>query len=130
MIGKPNREGFHTITPYLMVADPNALVGFLEEAFAAEETFRTEGGAGGTHVEVKIGDSMLMLGGGNNTVREQRPVALFLYVADVDAVYRSALAAGATSLMEPADGLFGEARGAGVRDPLGNEWYIGKHGQE
>jgi PhnB protein len=127
MIGRPSREGFHTITPYLMVPDVDAVVDFLQAAFAATETFRTTGGAGGTHVEVRIGDSMLMIGGGNDTVQEARPVALFLYVADVDAVYDSALAAGATSLIEPADGLFSEARGAGVRDPFGNEWYLGKH---
>lgn len=127
MIGKANRPGFHTITPYLMVQDVDAVVAFLREAFGATERFRTVGGAGGTHVEVQIGDSMLMLGGGNETVSEQRPVALFLYVEDVDAVYERALAAGGSSLMEPAAGLFGEAAGAGVRDPFGNEWYMGRH---
>lgn len=72
MIGKPNRPGFHTITPYLMVQDVDASITFVEEAFGATERFRTTGGAGGTHVEVQIGDSMLMLGGGNETVQAQR----------------------------------------------------------
>lgn len=127
MIGKPNRPGFHTITPYLMVQDVDRVVAFLQAAFRATERYRTTGGAGGTHVEVQIGDSMLMLGGGNETVQVQRPAALFLYVKDVDAAYQSAIEAGATSLMEPADGLFGEARGAGVQDPFGNEWYMARH---
>jgi PhnB protein len=73
---------------------------------------------------------MLMLGGGNNTVDEATPVSLFLYVEDVDAVYESAIEAGATELMAPADGLFGENRGAGVTDPFGNQWFFGRHGPE
>jgi PhnB protein len=127
MIGQVNREGFHTITPYLMVPEVVPVVEFLQQAFQATETFRTTGGAGGTHVEVRIGDSMLMLGGSNNTVAEAKPVSLFLYVANVDAVYQSALDAGATSLMPPADGLFTERRGAGVKDAFGNEWYLAEH---
>lgn len=127
MIGEPNREGFHTITPYLMVQEVEPVVKFLQKAFNAAETHRTTGGSGGTHVEMKIGDSMLMLGGGNNTVAEPAPASFFLYVEDVDAVYQSALNAGATTVMEPADDLFGEKRGAGVKDPFGNDWYFGRH---
>jgi PhnB protein len=127
MIGKPNREGFHTVTPYLMVVEVGPVVDFLEAAFGAEETYRTEGGSGGTHVEVKIGDSMVMLGGGNNTVDETLSASLFLYVEDVDAIFASAVEAGATELIAPADGMFNEKRGAGVKDPFGNDWYFGRH---
>lgn len=130
MIGKPIREGFHTITPYLMVPDVDPIVDFLLAAFQATETMRSTGGAGGTHVEVRIGDSMLMLGGGNNTIEEASPVSLFLYIEDVDAVFESAIEAGATELMAPADGLFGEERGAGVMDLYGNQWFFGRHGLE
>lgn len=126
-LGTPTREGFGTVTPYLMVVDPDAFVDFLVSAFGAEVTYRTTGGGGGDHVELQLGDSRIMVGGGG-PVEEDRPVALFLYVGDVDAVHDRAVAAGATSIMEPADGRFGEERGAGVVDPVGNQWYLGRHG--
>ncbi len=128
MIGNPNRPHFHTITPYLMAIDIEPVVDFLQRAFDASESYRTTGDAGGSHVELQIGDSRLMLGGGNDTVEQPTQCAMFLYVDDVDAVYQSALDAGATSIIEPADGMFGEERGAGVRDPFGNDWYIGRFG--
>lgn len=126
MIGKANREGFQTITPYLRMVEVDPVVEFLRKAFQATETYRTTGGAGGTHVELRIGDSMLMLGGGG-PIAEPMPAMLFLYVEDVEAVYQSAINAGATTMIEPTDGAFSEKRGAGVKDPFGNEWYFGRH---
>lgn len=122
MLGAPGRPGFRTVTPYLMVADVEPVMAFLCAAFAAEEAHRGTSGGGGTHLEVRLGDSMVMVGG----PAEPQPASLFLYVEDVDAVYRSALEAGATPLMEPGE-HFGEERGAGVRDPFGNDWYLGRH---
>ena len=90
------------------------MVDFLRRAFDATETYRTTGDAGGSHVELQIGDARLMLGGGNGTVEQPTQSAMFLYVEDVDAVYQSALEAGATSIIEPQDGMFQEERGAGV----------------
>jgi PhnB protein len=120
---KPNykREGFNTVTPYLTVEQPAELLEFTRKAFLATEVFRTTGSAGGMHAETKIGDSMLMIGGGVGL--EQRPTAIHLYVPDVDAAYQRSLEAGATSLMEPADQPYGERSGA-VQDPTGNRWYI------
>jgi uncharacterized glyoxalase superfamily protein PhnB len=128
MIGEPTREGFHTVTPYLMVREVDPVVAFLEAAFEARETYRTTGAAGGIHAEVQIGDSMIMIGGSlpNGTDAVPLPATLFLYVADVDAVYESALEAGAASLMEP-DARFGASRGASVEDPFGNQWFIATH---
>jgi PhnB protein len=123
MVGKPTRPGFHTITPYLIVADVDAELAFMRRAFGATETFRTTGNAGGTHVEVKIGDSMVMIGGGGG---ESVPSMVFLYVEDVDAVYRDALDAGATSLMEPVDQDFNDRMG-GVEDAMGIQWYMATH---
>ena len=113
MLGAPNRGGFHTVTPYLMAADPDMFVRFLETAFGAEVTYRTTGGGGGDHIELQVGDSRIMVGGGG-PVEEDRPAALFLYVDEVDGLHDRALQAGATSIMEPADGRFGEERGAGL----------------
>ena len=119
---KPVREGFSAVTPYLVVPDVDALVRFVTQAFGATELSRTPGSAGGMHVEVRIGDAMVMIGG--NPKNEPMPAMLYLYMHDVDGVYKRALKAGASSIMEPADQNDGERR-AGVRDAFGNSWYIG-----
>jgi len=122
----PIPKGFRTVTPYMIAADGPALLEFAKKAFGAEETFRAVGSAGGLHGEVRIGDSMLMMGGGIPG-REFRATpnthALHIYVKDVDTAYKSALAAGATSMQAPADQEYGE-RTANVKDPAGNHWYI------
>ncbi len=121
MAVKPVREGFHTVTPYVMVQEADKLINFVKQAFGATELLRTIGSAGGIHAEVRIGDSMIMVGGAQSG--EQMPAAIYLYMNDVDAVYKRALQAGATSIMEPVDQSYGE-RSAGVKDPFGNVWYI------
>jgi PhnB protein len=122
----PIPPGFRTVTPYLIAEDGPALMEFAKLAFGAEEAFRTVGSAGGLHGEVRIGDSMLMMGGGIPG-REFRATpnthALHMYVEDADAVYHKALAAGATSIDEPRDQEYGERSGS-VKDPAGNYWYI------
>jgi len=125
----PIPKGFRTVTPYMIAEDGPALLEFAKQAFGAEEMFRAVGTAGGLHGEVRIGDSMLMMGGGIPG-REFRSTpnthALHLYVPDCDAVYERALQAGATSLGEPRDQEYGE-RSASVKDPAGNYWYIATH---
>lgn len=121
--------GYRTVTPYLVAADGPALVEFVKQVFGAEEKFRATGSAGGLHAEVRIGDSMLMMGGGipGREVRFTPNVhALHVYVEDADAVYRKALAAGATSLDEVRDQEYGERSGS-IKDPAGNFWYIATH---
>ncbi len=119
---KPVREGFSTVIPYLIVPDVDKLINFAEQAFGATELSRATGSAGGTHAEIKIGDSMVMVGGRANDA--PMPVMLYIYMHNVDDVYKRALEAGATSIMEPADQDDGERR-AGVKDTFGNQWYIG-----
>lgn len=123
MLGKPTRPGFHTVTPYLIVPELEPYLVFLHKAFGAGEHFRAKGGGGGTHVELRIGDSMLMVGGGEQSPSKPLSTMLFLYLEDVDRVYHAALAAGGTSLLEPGPN-FGEPRGAGIKDPAGNDWYF------
>ena len=117
------REGFTTVTPYVRVPDAR-LFDFLTQVFDAKETFSGRGG-GGVHREVRIGDSMLMIGEGPDAggIMPIRPVAFHVFVNDADATYQRAVAAGATSLGEPADRHYGERAGF-VRDPFGNHWYI------
>ena len=118
---KYKRGGLHTVTPYIIAKPAVELVDFVKQAFGAVESFRSTGSAGGLHCEVKIGDSVVMIGGGPNF--EERPVAIHYYVSDVDQVYANAMTAGATSLGEPSDQEYGE-RIAAVKDIGGNEWYI------
>jgi PhnB protein len=120
------REGFHTLTPYLIVSDAPKLIEFVERVFDAKETMRAIGSAGGVHAEVRLGDSILMIGGGAPDLSwrgESRPTALHVYVEDTDATYARAIQAGAVSIGEPVDQPYGE-RSGGVRDASGNVWYI------
>jgi uncharacterized glyoxalase superfamily protein PhnB len=123
--GKPIRKGFLTVTPYLTHERPLELVEFCKRAFGAVETERGSGGGGGIHCEVRIGESMVMIGGGPG-VTQKFPGSIYLYVENVDALYKQALEAGATSIGEPTDQPYGDRCG-GVRDPFGNEWYIATH---
>jgi PhnB protein len=121
--------GFHTVTPYMIAPDAEAILSFAKQAFGAEETFRIAGGAGGLHAETRIGDAMLMMGGGiSGKPFSGKPnmTALHIYVKDTDAAYKKALQAGASSISEPQDHDYGE-RGASVKDPFGNFWYIATH---
>ncbi|HMD33738.1 MAG TPA: VOC family protein [Vicinamibacterales bacterium] len=117
--------GFHTVTAYPRVADAPALVEFLKRAFGAEQTMIAKSESG-VHAEVRLGDSMLKIGGGASGIAaaiEPAPTAFHLYVPDVDAAYERALAAGAESMGAPQDMVYGE-RGCGVKDPSGNVWYV------
>jgi len=118
----PVREGFRTVTPYLVVHQGAELIDFLKQAFGAEETHRSPV-PGGFHAEVRIGDSMLMIGSAPAS-RPPQLAALHCYVENPDEVYRRALQLGAASLQEPLED-HGE-RVAAVRDPSGNEWYIAR----
>jgi len=120
------REGFRTVTPYLVVPDVHDEIAFITSTFGAQGKVYGLGSAGGFHSEYRIGDSMLMIGGGGKGSKWKGtpvPVSLHVYVADVDGVYQNAVQAGATSLMPPADMDYGE-RGAAIEDVGGNHWYL------
>lgn len=122
----PVRRGFQTITPYLVVNDVHAETAFLKQVFGAEGQIYGLGSQGGFHAEYKIAGSMVMVGGGGAGSQWKGtplPGAIHLYVDDVDAVYESAVRAGATSLYAPMDQPYGE-RDCGVADSQGNHWYI------
>lgn len=122
----PIPSGYHTVTPYLVAQDANAVIDFVKATFGGEEIFRSVGSAGGYHCEVRVDDSMLMIGGGGAGVAwkgEPMLGAFHVYVRDCDATYQRALQAGGKSLQEPADQEYGE-RTASVVDAAGNHWYI------
>lgn len=124
--GKPTREGFHTVTPYLTSSQAPELLEFVKQAFGGEETHRGTGSGGGMHAEVRIGDSMLMIGGGSAFRGTPMVTGLHLYVPDIDAVHKRAVELGATVLHPPMDQPYGE-RSSGVKDVAGNFWYIATH---
>ena len=124
----PVRVGFRTITPFIIHGKAPELVDFLKTTFGAEELKRnTAGEAYGFYSELRIGDTVIMIGGGTAARRGNLPSALHVYVEDCDAAYRRALDAGAVTLMgaygEPSDRPYGE-RSAFVQDAFGNYWYI------
>ena len=124
---KPVPEGYHTVTPYLVVDGAEKIIKFMKEAFGAQPVFepmmRPDGKV--MHAEFKIGNSILMLADSSERAQATSTM-LYLYVPNVDAVYQKALKAGGTSLMEPADQFYGD-RSGGVKDPAGNRWHIGTH---
>jgi uncharacterized glyoxalase superfamily protein PhnB len=124
---KPIPDGFHTITPYLIVDGAAKIIDFMQKAFDAkldhEATKRPDGSI--MHATLRIGDSMLMISDTSEQARATTTM-LYLYVPDVDATYQKALKAGGTSVMEPADQFYGD-RSGGVKDPAGNQWFLGKH---
>lgn len=126
---KPVPEGFHTITPYLLVKDVAKLIDFLKNAFDAHEIERHARPDGVVmHAQMRIGDSMLMMGDPTGAPREQAPMpaSFYVYVPNVDEVYKRALAAGGKSISEPADMFYGDRHG-GVTDAWGNQWWIATH---
>ena len=120
------REGVRTVTPYVVVSDVHQEIDFIRTVFGAEGKVYGLGSQGGFHSEYRIGDSMLMIGGGGKgSLWKGAPVpAVFhLYVENVDGVYQQAMQAGAISMMPPMDMEYGE-RSAGIEDTGGNHWYI------
>ena len=120
---KPVPDDCHAITPYLLVPDVAELVKFLTKAFGGVPRARiTRLNGTVLHAQVRIRDSLVMLGEPQSPWKP-RATVLYLYVADVDAVYRRAIKAGAKSVVEPADMFYGD-RHACVTDPAGNNWWI------
>jgi PhnB protein len=123
---KPIPEGYHSLTPIVSVDGALNLIDFLKQVFNAEEEEVYKGPDGRViHAELRIGDSVIML----NDATPQfpaLPTMINVYTEDVDAAYKRALLAGATSLREPANQFYGDRTG-GVKDAHGNHWWIATH---
>ena len=126
MAVKPIPDGYHTVTPYLTVPGVAKVIEFLKRTFDATsaECHTTPDGRI-MHAEVRFGDSVVMLGE-PMTPDAASPANLYVYVKDVDATYKRALAAGGKTIMEPANAFYGD-RKAGVKDSSGNQWWIATH---
>ena len=124
-------EGLHTATPYLTVQDGNGAIEFYEKAFGAVVKDRMSDDKGRLrHAEIRIGDSMIMLGeypGVEAPAPGKLPhLSIYLYVDNSDEVHQRAVAAGATSCGEVKDQFYGDRQG-GVVDPFGITWWIATH---
>lgn len=119
-------EGFSNVNSYLFVSDPLGLIDFLQKAFYAEEISRSVNETNGdlSNVVLKIGDSCFMLSQARGQFEGMR-TAFYLYVEDVDTVYKNALTHGAEVVFEPEDMPY-EDRQGGIIDPAGNYWWISK----
>jgi len=123
MAVQPIPDGFHTVTPYLVVKGVSKLIDFLGQAFGATLVHKTAMPDGTVmHAQVKIGDSFVMMGEAPDE-KQVMPAMIYLYVPDTDALYKRALEAGATSIMAPMDQFYGD-RNAGLKDACGNQWWL------
>lgn len=117
-------EGFNSVSPYIVADDAARVIQFLKDTFGATDLRHIQREDGGImHAEVRIDDSVVMLA---DTPPGCRPVpaCVHVYVPDVDAAYKRALAAGAESIEAPNQKGDPDRRG-GVKDPAGNAWWMG-----
>jgi PhnB protein len=118
------REGFRSLTPYLLAPQSARLMDFMKDVFGVTERLKVPRPDGSImHAEIMLGDSMIEMGENPPDQFAARPTPLHVYIPDVDAAYARALVAGATSLGAPMDHEYGE-RGASVKDAAGNHWYL------
>jgi PhnB protein len=135
---KPVPEGYHAVTPYLIIKGASQAIDFYKQAFGALEVFRMADPSSNKigHAEIRIRDSHLMLADeypemgfvGPEAVGGT-PVSLLLYVDDVDATFQKAIAAGAKAVKPVEDQFYGDRSGT-LRDPFGHVWTVATHKQD
>lgn len=131
---KPIPDGYHVVTPYMVVEGAAKAIEFYKKVFGAEERFRFDGPGGSiAHAEIQLGDSVVMLGDANpewGAVSPKQlggsPVGMCLYVKDCDAVFKKAIDAGAKEERPVEDQFYGDRSGT-VVDPFGHKWTISTH---
>jgi uncharacterized glyoxalase superfamily protein PhnB len=134
---KPIPDGFHTVTPHLAVRDAAKAIAFYAKAFGAEELYRMPGPGGVVmHAEMKLGDSIIMLGeespergASSPQTIGGSPVSLLIYVKDVDASFARASAAGCMVQMPLEDMFWGDRYGK-LQDPFGHQWALATHKED
>jgi PhnB protein len=134
---KPIPNGYHTVTPYLVVKDATSAIDFYKKAFGATELYRMAGPDGRVmHAEIKIGNSPIMMadefpemGARSPQSFGGSPVSIYLYVEDVDALFSQAVAAGAKVTRPVKDQFYGD-RSGGLEDPFGHVWYVATHKED
>jgi uncharacterized glyoxalase superfamily protein PhnB len=137
MSAKPVPKGFHTITPHIVCRDAKKAIEFYQKAFGAESV-RTLSMPDGSvmHAELKIGDSIVMLGEEAPKWNVLSPLSLgnctaviHLFTDDVDSAFQRAVSAGCTAMMPVMDQFWGDRYGQ-VVDPFGHRWSIATHKED
>jgi PhnB protein len=130
-------EGYHTAAPYLFVRGGTKAIDFYKRAFGAAERFSMPGPGGALlHAELQLGDSVVMLCDEDPQQGTRSPQSIggasgnvFLYLEDVDAVFKQAIASGATAQLPPTDMFWGD-RMAKIQDPFGHGWTLATHKED
>jgi len=130
-------DGYHTVTPYLILSGASDAIAFYKKALGAEEVMRMADPGGKIHhAEIEIGDSRIMLADEHPEIQALSPktvggspVSIHLYVADVDGAVERAVAAGAKLIRPVADQFYGDRVG-GIEDPFGYRWFIATHKED
>lgn len=123
---KPIPEGYENVIPFLTCTGTEKVIEFCKKTFDAKLTDISKSGDGTIrHATIHINSSAVMLG---EATKEHPPMPsmMYIYVEDTDAVYAKGIAAGGVSLREPTNEFYGD-RAAGLKDPSGNQWWIGTH---
>lgn len=134
---KPIPEGYHSVTPYLILSGARDAIAFYQKALGAEEVMRMADPGGKVHhAEIRIGDSRIMLADEHPEIQALSPktiggspVSIHLYVEDVDAAVDRAVEAGAKLIRPVADQFYGDRTG-GIEDPFGYRWFIATHKED
>ena len=133
---KPIPDGYHSVTPYLIIKGASDAIEFYKKAFGATELFRMEHEGKVGHAEIKIGDSPIMLadespemGYVGPTTLGGTPVSLMIYVDDVDTVFNQAISSGGVELKPLQDQFYGDRSGT-LKDPFGHTWHVATHKED
>ena len=133
---KPIPEGYHSVTPYLIIDGAAEALEFYKKAFGAIELFRMEHEGKIGHAEIKIGDSPIMLGDEHPAEGHVSPkslggssVGIMIYVDDVDTIFNQAIAAGGTEKKALQDQFYGDRSGT-LTDPFGHVWTVATHKED
>jgi PhnB protein len=133
---KPIPEGYHSLTPYLIIDGAAEAMEYYKKAFGAVELFRMDHGGKIGHAEMKIGDSPFMLGDEHPEMGYRgpksiggTPVSLMIYVEDVDTIYKQAIDAGGTEVKALQDQFYGDRSGT-LTDPFGHVWTVATHTED
>ena len=130
-------DGYHSVTPYLIIDGASRALDYYKRVFGATERMRMPGPEGKIgHAEISIGDSMIMLADEHPEMGARAPrtvggsaVSIMLYVNDVDATVKTAVAEGAKLLQPVEDTFYGDRMGT-IEDPFGHPWHVGTHRED
>jgi len=133
---KPIPDGYHSLTPYLIIDGAAKALEYYKQAFGATELFRMEHEGKIGHAEMKIGDSPFMLADANPQMGHKSPkaldgtpVSLMIYVDDCDTIFKQALDAGGVEVRPMQDQFYGDRSGM-LTDPFGHVWNVATHKED